>query len=340
MTDEIIIAEQGALGRITLNRPRALNALTLPLLRAIQAALDVWRGRPEILAVAADGAGTRGFCAGGDIRAVHASVAARDGMAETFWREEFPLNAMIASYPKPYVVLMDGLVMGGGVGVSAHGSHRLVTDTTAVAMPETGIGFFPDVGATWLLSRAPGEVGTYLGLTGARMGAADAIFAGFADRLIERELWPALLEQLAGAQTRASVLAAIASADAGDAGPALLAGLRPDIDRHFAGRTVEAIVASLRHGSSEFAERTLKTLSGRCPMSLKVSLAALRHARTLPSLVACLGMESRMVLAMAARPDFLEGIRAAVIDKDQRPKWSPAALADIDEESVRRIVHG
>ena len=340
MTDEVIIARQGALGRITLNRPKALNALTLPMLRAIQSALDLWRTRPEILAVAVDGAGDRGFCAGGDIRAVHASAAARDGMAETFWREEFPLNAQIASYPKPYIVLMDGLVMGGGVGVSAHGSHRLVTDTTAVAMPETGIGFFPDVGATWLLSRAPGEVGTCLGMTGARMGAADAIFAGFADQMIRREQWPVLLERLADAKSRQDVSKALRDADAGDAGPSSLAGLSAEIGAHFAGHAVEAIIASLRGSGSPFAQSALTTLSGRCPMSLKVTLAALRHARTLPSLEACLAMESRMVQAMSARPDFLEGIRAAVIDKDQRPKWSPAALEDISDESVRRIVCG
>ena len=336
---DVLIARQGALGRITLNRPKAINALTLPMLRAIWRALEAWRTDESILAVAVDGAGTRGFCAGGDIRAIYASVQAADGMGDTFWREEYALNAVIAAYPKPYAVLMDGLVMGGGVGLSAHGSHRFVTESTALAMPETGIGFFPDVGGTWLLSRAPGELGAYLGLTGARIGFADAISCGFADRVIGTEVWPDLLAALARAATNNDVTALLLAASTRAEG-SYLTQRQAGIDDAFSANSIEQILAALARQDTPFARETYRILAVRSPLALKVTLAALRRARNLGSLEDCLAMEARLAHAMSRQPDFLEGIRAAVIDKDQAPRWSPATLAQVSDEAVARILEG
>ncbi len=336
---EVRIARTGRIGRITLDRPKAINALTLPMLRAISRALEDWRNDDRVLVVVVDGAGERGLCAGGDIREIYRSVQAGDNMAATFWREEYALNAQIAAYPKPYVVLMDGLVMGGGVGISAHGSHRLVTPRTALAMPETSIGFFPDVGGTWLLSRAPGELGTYLGLTGARIGAADAILCGLADGLIEPERWPALVGALAGAASKDDVARCLAGLDGSGKEEPRLARDRAEIDRSFAADRLEEIFTRLERDGSRFAADTLATLRARSPMALKVTLAALRQARSLATIGDCLELELRMSGPMARRPDFLEGIRAAVIDKDLSPRWSPASLEAVEDADVRRIVH-
>jgi enoyl-CoA hydratase len=337
---DVRIARQGCLCHITLDRPKAINALTLPMLRAMQAALDAARKDDSVLAVAVDGAGERGLCAGGDIRAIYASLQAGDGMAETFWREEYALNAVIAAYPKPYAVLMDGLVMGGGVGVSAHGSHRFVTARTALAMPETSLGFFPDVGGTWLLSRAPGEFGTYIGLTGARLDAARAIYCRLADSRIGVEQWPGLVEELAAAKTRKDVIEPLTSCVIRLSDGRALAGNWAEIDAAFAGDNVEQIIARLKRSAAPFAAQALAALAARSPMALKVTLAALRRARTLKSLDDCLAMEMGLARAMSARPDFLEGIRAAVIDKDQKPRWAPARLEDIDSQTVARIIDG
>jgi len=337
---EVRVVWQGGLCRITLDRPRAINALTLPMLRAIREALDVSLDDGGVLAIALDGAGERGLCAGGDIRAIYHSVQAGDGLAETFWREEYALNALIAAYPKPYAVLMDGLVMGGGVGISAHGSHRFVTARTALAMPETGLGFFPDVGGTWLLARAPGEIGTYLGLTGARVDAADAISCGLADAQIEREQWPLLVEQLAAAKTKREAEDLLASFGTRAAKGAGLEQNRMAIDAAFSGESIEQVLDALQRMGTQFALQTYTALGDRSPMALKVTLAALRRARTLKSLEECLSMELHLARAMSARPDFLEGIRAAVIDKDQNPKWTPAPLEDVSAESVARIIDG
>jgi len=337
---EVVIRRQGALGRVTLNRPKAINALTLAMLRAIRAALDGWCDDSGILAVAVEGAGERGLCAGGDIRAIYASIQAGDGMAESFWREEYALNAVIAAYPKPYAVLMDGLVMGGGVGLSAHGSHRFVTAHTTVAMPETSIGFFPDVGGTWLLSRATGQIGTYLGLTGARIGAPDAIACGLADRWIDAGQWPAIAEMLAGAATRKAAEAGLATIGNPSVVGAKLNSHRAEIDQAFSAATLEQIISALGQLGTPFATETVENLRSRAPMALKVTLAALRHARTLSSLVECLAIETRLARAMSQRSDFLEGIRAVVIDKDQAPRWSPATLEATTAESVQQIMHG
>jgi enoyl-CoA hydratase len=326
----------GAAGRLTLDRPASLNALTLGMVRGMAEILDEWDKDPEIRVVVIDAAGTRAFCAGGDIRALHDAGRRQDELPETFWREEYILDARIARYPKPVVPLMAGLIMGGGVGISAHARHRVVTDSTALALPEVGIGLIPDVGATWLLSRAPGECGTYLALTGERIGAADAIAMGLADHFVPQ----ARLEELGAA------LAAISGPDGGGevdeaigrvaepAGPSRILNMREEIDALFRFDTVEEIVAALDQDGSEWARGVSAGIRTRSPTSLKLTLAALRGARGLSSLEACLQVEYRIVCHIIRAHDFFEGVRAVVIDKDQTPRWSPATLPEVTPEMV------
>ncbi|MBB5046289.1 enoyl-CoA hydratase [Rhodopseudomonas rhenobacensis] len=338
---ELIVRREGAAGVIRLNRPKAINALTLQMARGIDAALDGFAADPEVALVLIEGAGERGLCAGGDIRGLYDSAQQGGDLGPVFWREEYLLNARIASFAKPYVALMDGLVMGGGVGISAHGSHRIVSETTKVAMPEVGIGFFPDVGGSYLLSRSPGEIGSYFGLTGAIMNGADAIYAGFADSYVPQSAWPALRDALtqAPAATAAQVRGIVARfAAAPQPGAAELH--RDRIDAAFAHDTVEEIVSALSRYGSEFARATLQALQSKSPTSLKVTLKLLREARRLPSLRACLIAEYRAALQVFVSADFVEGIRAAVIDKDRSPKWQPSRLEDVSDDIVARYFVG
>lgn len=320
---------EGSVGRITLNRPQALNALTLDMVRAVQAALDDWIGRPDVTKVVVAGAGDRGLCAGGDLRAIWESRQRGDGFARIFWREEYTLDARIAAYPKPVVAAMDGIVMGGGVGVSAHARHRIVTERTRLAMPEVGIGFSPDVGGTWLLSRAPGEVGTWMALTGAAVGAADAIFTGFADVFVRSER----LQDLLGAFGAHPVDAPLRGTSADPGEPALFR-LRPEIDRAFGFDTVEQIRDALQQSRADWARDALDAMAAKSPTALKLALASLRRARNLPGLRACLEMEYRMARRLFDGHDFIEGIRAAVIDKDRAPRWHPDKLEQVSEAMV------
>jgi enoyl-CoA hydratase len=336
---EVIVRREGHLGHITLNRPKAMNALSLPMIRAIRAGLEEWRADDRIRVVAIDGAGERGLCAGGDIRALHAAIAEGSDMPMTFWREEYALNALIGSYPKPYVAFMDGVVMGGGVGISAHGSHRLATPRTRIAMPETLLGFFPDVGGTWLLAATPGETGIYLGLTGARLAAADAIECDLSDACIEPGSWEKVLEGLRKAQI-AGEIDLIVNEDRIAPGQGELDGRAREIAQLFSFRRVEEMMSALRKTATPFAAEALKRMEAASPMALKVTLAAIRHAVGLETLDDSLAMELRLAEAMAFRGDFAEGIRAAVIDKDQNPRWSPATLGAIDDALVERMVKG
>lgn len=337
---EILTGRTGALGRIRLNRPKALNSLTLGMVRAMARALDRFEADGAVGAVLVTGEGERGFCAGGDIKAIFASRRDGTALAAEFWREEYRLNARIASYPKPYVAIMDGITMGGGVGLSAHGRHRVVTERTRLAMPETGIGFLPDVGATWLLARAPGETGTYLGLCGEAVGGADAIALGLADALVPSADLPALvaaLEALPSAAGDSEVRRAIERfAIAG--GPAPMVGARAEIDRAFAGDAVEAMVDALAASTTEFAARARASLAAKSPTSLKLTLRLLRAARAGAGLEACLEREYAAALAITAGPDFREGVRAAVIDKDRRPRWRPATLAEVGEAEIDALL--
>jgi enoyl-CoA hydratase len=334
---EVLVSRDGALGHIRLNRPRALNSLTLNMVRAMTAALDAFACDAEVSVVLLDGAGERGLCAGGDIRAIYESGRRRDGLAEQFLREEYVLNARIASYPKPYVAIMDGLTMGGGVGVSGHGSHRVVTERTRLAMPETSIGFFPDVGATWLLPRAPGEVGTYLGLTGEAIGPDDAIYARLADAVVASADLPALPEALAALGPSATSAEVSRTLHEFVPTPAAssLERHRATIDRVMAFDEVSEIRVALEANGSEFANGILRALAAASPTGLKLTLRLLRLGRSSHSLEECLIREYRAACRALRGHDFYEGIRAAMIDKDKRPRWSPARLEDVGDDLVR-----
>jgi enoyl-CoA hydratase len=334
--EDLHVRREGVAGRITLNRPKALNSLTLDMVHAFTAALEGWAGDDGVRVLVIDGAGTRGLCAGGDVRALYESGSRGDGMAETFWRDEYRLNAAIGGYPKPVVAVMDGIVMGGGVGISAHASCRVVTEKTMLAMPEVGIGLLPDVGGSWLLSRAPGEVGTYLALTGTRIGGADAIYAGLGDHFVQSERLGDLAKALgeAGDGDVDGDTQAIVKSFASDPGPAPLGAKAAAIDAIFGHDTVEQCLDAARSSGDDWAAGVANEMGAKSPTSLKVTLAALRHARTLGSLEDCLNMEFRIINRMFHAPDFREGVRAALIDKDQSPRWQPAALSEVSEAVV------
>jgi enoyl-CoA hydratase len=337
---DLIVRREGAAGVIRLNRPKALNALTLEMTRSIVAALDAFEADPQVALILLEGAGERGLCAGGDIRGLYESAKAGGDLGKIFWREEYILNARIAAFPKPYVAYMDGLVMGGGVGLAAHASHRIVTEKTKVAMPEVGLGFFPDVGGTWLLSRTPGELGTYFGLTGLTMNGADAVFCRFADVRIGSSDWPALRSALTGVKPdvdAARVMATIATfATAAETGPVSLQ--RHLIDRTFAFDTIEEIVAALQQDGSEFALATLAAIRDKSPRGLKVTLKLLRLARASASLEECLSREYLAALEVFDSADFVEGVRAAIIDKDRNPKWQPPTIEQVTPDIVARYL--
>ncbi|HEY7382824.1 MAG TPA: enoyl-CoA hydratase/isomerase family protein [Beijerinckiaceae bacterium] len=334
--DEIVVRREGALGHIRLNRPRALNSLTLDMVRAMAAALDAFESDGRVAAVLVDGAGERGLCAGGDIRVIYDSARHRDGHAQRFLREEYALNARIASYPKPYVAIMDGITMGGGVGISAHGSHRLVTERTKFALPEVAIGFFPDVGATWLLPRTPGEIGTWIALTGEALGPHDTIDAGLADVFVRSADLPALhdaLAALAPSATAAEVSATLRNL-ARPPEPGRLQRNRAAIDRLMRFDDAAAIRDALEADDSDFARSALRAMSTASPTSLKLTVRLLRLGRAAATLQECLIMEYRAAGRALRGHDFLEGIRAAVIDKDKQPRWSPARLDDVGDDLV------
>ncbi|MEK1947604.1 MAG: enoyl-CoA hydratase/isomerase family protein [Ensifer adhaerens] len=330
---EVIVERQGAIGRIRLNRMKALNSLNVPMIRLIAEALTEFESDPSVAAVMVTGEGERGLCAGGDIRMIYESGRERPAEGAQFWREEFIVNSRISAYPKPYVAIMDGIVMGGGVGISAHGSHRVVTERTRLAMPETGIGYFPDVGATWLLPHAPGEFGTYLGLTGRDIGATDAIHARLADHYVPTAKLDELFSTLAAlppSAKAADVDAAIQGVTEQVPSSPLAAHLKA-IDRCFAFDTVEEILAALEAENSDFGRETLALLRSRSALSMALTLDLLRAGRKSASLNECLEREYSATLGMLSNPDFYEGVRAAVIDKDRNPRWS-VGLSDVTEE--------
>ncbi|MEU9410207.1 enoyl-CoA hydratase/isomerase family protein [Streptomyces sp. NPDC048281] len=331
--EHVLLHVDGRAGHITLNRPKAINALSHAMVRRIDEALTEWEHDPAVQTVVVTGAGERGLCAGGDIRAVHDDARDGDGSAAAaFWRDEYRLNARIARYPKPYVALMDGIVMGGGVGVSAHGSVRIATERSRIAMPETGIGFVPDVGGTYLLGRAPGELGTHLALTGASIGAADAVLCGLADHCLPAGAIPAFVAALAALPVPEALARRVRQAPEGE-----LAGHRAWIDACYAAGTVEEIVRRLLAHGDPAAKETADTLLTRSPTALKVTLAALRRARELGSLERVLDQEYRVSCATLATHDLVEGIRAQVVDKDRTPHWSPATLAEVTDADVDRF---
>src|SRR5215469_15473039 len=314
---DLIVRREGAAGIIRLNRPKTINAMTLEMSEGIDRALDQFEADPAVALVLLEGAGERGLCAGGDIRGLYESSKAGGDLGARFWRQEYIMNARIGKYPKPYVAFMDGLVMGGGVGLSAHSAHRVVTERTKLAMPEVGLGFFPDVGGTYLLSRAPGEIGTYFGLTGTTMNGPDAIYARFADAVVPSAKLPALR----------AALTKVRPGTTSDEVGKLIDGL-------FTHERMEDIVKALQADGSEFAQKTLKTLAEKSPRGMVVTLKLLRLARKTPTLEECLVLEYRAALEVFRSDDFREGVRAAVIDKDRNPRWSPPRIEDVTPEMV------
>lgn len=328
----VLLRRVGRAGHIVLNRPRAINALNHAMVGLIDEALTAWERDDSVATVVLTGAGERGLCAGGDIRSIHDDVRAGGRAASAaFWHDEYRLNARIARYSKPYVAVMDGIVMGGGVGVSAHGDVRIVTERSRIAMPETGIGFVPDVGGTYLLTRTPGELGTHLALTGSAVGAGDALLCGLADHYVPSARLTEFTAALAGLTAADAVRQYATAPPAGE-----LAAHREWIDHCYAADSVEEIVDRLHAFGDRHAKEAAETILAKSPTSLKVTLAALRRARELPSLEAVLAQEYRVSCAALASPDLPEGIRAQVVDKDRTPRWSPAELSQVTDADVAR----
>ena len=332
---DVIVRREGRAGRITLNRPRALNALAYPMVAPMVEALRAWAGDPEIELVIIDGAGERGLCAGGDVVSLYHARREGSDLARRFWSEEYVLNAMIGDYCKPIVAIQDGIVMGGGIGLSGHASHRVVTERSMLAMPETAIGLIPDVGGTWLLAHAPGQVGMFLGLTGHRMNAGDALYAGFADTCVAAAGLGELIEVLT--RTAEPVSVAIAQRAAAPP-PSPLADNRAMIDRACAHDSVEAIRDALHKEGGELAARAAKTMEACSPLAMKTTLAAIRRAGKLASLSRALEIEYRLCTRLYDRGEFTEGIRALLIDKDRKPAWRPSRLEDVDQALVESLL--
>jgi enoyl-CoA hydratase len=328
--DEVLFERRGHLGIVTLNRPRAVNALSAGMVKAMLQQLAAWADDDAVATILVRGAGDRGLCAGGDIVAIYKDMLRGGQETAEFWADEYRLNSLIARYPKPYVAFMDGLVLGGGVGISAHGSFRVVTERTRTGMPETTIGFVPDVGGTFLLSRSPGETGTHAALTGAHLSGADALFLGLADHFVPSENLPALAEALESSTAEAAV-----GRFAQAAPDSAIAGQREWIDAAYAYDDAEEIVRSLRSlgESSPEAVAAADTIDSKSPTSVKVTLESLRRVRGM-SLEEALDQEYRVGLRCLAGPDFREGIRAQVVDKDRNPQWKPPTLAEVHESDV------
>jgi enoyl-CoA hydratase len=322
MSESVKAYVDGRVGRLVLSRPAALNALNQDMLRALTAALGIWRHHPEIHAVVIEGEG-RAFCAGGDIRAIRDAALAGDKAAiESFFGEEYALNRLIAEYEKPFVALVDGICMGGGIGISVHGRYRVATETAMFAMPETGIALFPDVGASYFLPRLPGALGMFLGLTGTRLTGVDAVHAGLATHFVARSNLAALTAALASDGTAA--LAAFAA----PLPPFTLAAELPAINRCFSAPSVPEILARLAQ-EGDWGGKTLATLRGMSPSSVLWSFGIVQRGAG-RALAGCLSAELKLTAHVTAHPDFAEGVRAMVIDKDRQPKWSPDRIEAVD----------
>ncbi len=332
---DIVVREQGALRRLTLNRPKALNALTLDMAATMLAQLRAWQDDAAVGAVLIDGAGERALCAGGDLRALYDAAKSGDDLPARFWSTEYRLDLLIARYRKPVIAIMDGMVMGGGVGISAHAAHRVVTERSTIAMPEVGIGYFPDVGASFLLARAPGRVGFHLALTGERVGAADAIYAGLADIHIPAEKLAELPAGLAGCRTAQEVQTCLSRISSPPAA-GRLAAARPWAEACYGADGVEEIFRLLRANDAADAQATLATLKKMSPTSLKITLRNIRSALSFDQVEQSFQQDYRLSLACIAEHDFIEGIRAAIVDKDRKPVWRPDKLEDVTAAIVDR----
>jgi enoyl-CoA hydratase len=343
-TDDILFGHLGGVGTVLLNRPQALNAFTLGMYRQFHPVLRGWASDPGVHAALVEGAGDRAFCAGGDVRAVYEAgkgISGDPDFTRKFFAEEYRIISFIHHYPKPYLAIQDGITMGGGAGVSVNGAYRVATEKTMFAMPETGIGLFPDVGATRFLNLCPGHIGRYLGLTGARLGAADALYCGLATHFVPRQRVPAMKDALSAmaweAGSERAQVEALLGELAADPGAVPLAVRRPAIDRCFAGETMEAILGALDAETEDrvWAEETRATLMTKSPTSLRITLRQLLLGRG-STLEDALRLEYRMTQHVMASHDFYEGIRAVLVDKDQEPHWQPATLAGVDDAETER----
>ena len=334
---ELMVERQGHLVVVTLNRPKALNALSLAMCRGLDAGLAEWQAHPEVHAVLIKGAGERAFCAGGDIRRLY-EILTGEGVeaAVGFYAVEYPMNARLHHFSKPYVALLDGITMGGGVGVSAHGSHRVVTERTMFAMPETGIGFFPDVGATYVLPRLPGALGMYLGLTGARLEAADCLYTGLGTRYVAGDRLGALERALAEADLSGDPHAAVdrvIDRFASEPEAPELEHLRARIDACFGRESLPAVLEALAAEPTGWGARQLEVLAAKSPTSLAVTFRQLRAGATL-DFDAAMRLEYRLVRRFMEGHDFTEGVRALIIEKDNRPVWQPGRLDGVTDAMV------
>lgn len=325
----ILFEKRGALGLITLNRPKALNALTHGMCLGMARRLAQWAQDRTVRTVAIAGAGPRAFCAGGDIRSMAQSGRDRTPAATNFLRDEYRLNAQIGAYPKPYVALTHGVVMGGGAGVSVHGRYRLGDEDLAFAMPETGIGFVPDIGSSFFLSRCPGEAGTFLALTGARIGLGDALALGLMTHSVAAYDHAALIARLAAGEPAEAAIAALARR----APPAALTEHRARIATIFAASSVEGVLERLDRDGSDFAADTARIIRSRSPTSLKLAFRLMREGKS-HSLNDCLKMEYRVASRAVIAPDFQEGVRAVLLDKDGAPRWRPDQLAGLKDADI------
>ena len=334
---EVLFETKGGIGYIVLNRPKALNALTLPMVRLIAPQMEKWATDKAVKAVVISGAGDRAFCAGGDVAEIYRQkVAGNASLGRDFFREEYIVNRAIFRFPKPWIALLDGITMGGGVGLSVHGRFRIATEKFMFAMPETGIGLFPDVGGGHFLSRLPGQLGMYLALTGQRLKAADAMYGGVATHFVASDRIPELvraLETMTG-EGDAAVEAVLARFK-GEAGEPTLPVHRADIDRHFGHDSVEGIVASLAKDGSEWAQKTSAALAKLSPTSMKITFRQIRDGASM-SFEDIMTMEYRLSQGCMAGHDFYEGVRAVLIDKDHAPRWIPATLEAVGEDIVAR----
>ncbi|MEO1239126.1 MAG: enoyl-CoA hydratase/isomerase family protein [Pseudomonadota bacterium] len=327
------IRKSGSVGHVTLTRPKAMNALTHRMALSIEKALDDWVFDPTVEYVLIDAEGDRAFCAGGDLLSLYQAGQAGDfACAADFWRDEYRLNYKIATYPKPYVALMHGFVMGGGVGISAHGSHRIVTDTTLIAMPECSVGLIPDVGGSLILANAPGHLGMYLGLTGTRMGPGDAIFAGFADTFVPTDNWSDLRDAMeAGAGIKAI------SHHAATPPLGTLQAWQPAIDKAFESDNPRDAIAALEQLNESWSVKAASNIKSASPLAVAAAWNTILAARQNDHLLDALQAEFRFTSRSLKHGDFLEGIRAAVIDKDHSPKWAHTTLDDVPAELLAML---
>ncbi len=332
MTSDILIRRDGRAGRITLNRPNALNALTWDMVNAISAALDDWHDDPDISLLLIDAAGDKAFCSGGDIADMYASGQRNDlSYGRRFWADEYRMNAKLFRFPKPVVAFLQGYTMGGGVGVGCHASHRIVDDSSRIAMPECGIGLIPDVGGSLLLAQAPGRLGEYLGLTGDRMDAADAIHCGFADYYVP-DGWDALKQSLieTGDPTAVDEMAHRPQ-------NSRLADWQADIDATFAGETLGDIMRGLPSKLSEAQSHAVNRIAKNAPLAMAVATQIIHRVRIRPTIENALDQEYRYTFRAVAQGDFIEGIRAAIIDKDRAPKWAHSNWSDVSGGDVLKM---